>query len=50
MGGGPFENMPRIRGRILEMDQFLLDEEFLPRCPLLNVNTVILRSHINELK
>lgn len=43
------EHMPRVRGRSLEIDQFLLDEDFLPRFSLLNVNTVILRSHINEL-
>ena len=44
------ERMPRVRGRSLESDQLTLDEEFLPRCPLLNVNTVVLRSQINELK
>ena len=50
MGVSTFEeHMPRVRGKSLEANQLTLDEEFLPRCPLLNVNTVILRSHINEL-
>ena len=44
------EHMPTVRGRNLKSDQLTLDEEFLLRCPLLNVNTVVLRSQINELK